>query len=104
MAASFNLRKYAAGKPCQIRIPGVCNGDPNTTVLCHLRLAGITGTAQKSPDLLGAWGCSACHAETEGNADPAVRLDFYEGIFRTQYQLIKAGIIRWDGIPQDTPF
>jgi hypothetical protein len=29
----MNLRKLAQGKPCQIRIPAVCNGNRQTTVL-----------------------------------------------------------------------
>lgn len=28
-----DLRKAAKGKPCTIRVPGVCNFDPATTVL-----------------------------------------------------------------------
>ena len=38
-----DLRKYARGKPCQVRIPHYCNGGAETTVLAHIRLAGITG-------------------------------------------------------------
>lgn len=34
-----NLRKEARGRECQIRIPGVCNGNPETVVLTHYRLA-----------------------------------------------------------------
>ena len=26
-------RREAKGQPCMVRIPGVCNGDPETTVL-----------------------------------------------------------------------
>jgi hypothetical protein len=58
-----NLRKEAKGRECQIRIPGICNNDRGTVVLCHLnnkRLFGV-GVGQKVPDLFGAWGCSACH-------------------------------------------
>ena len=32
----INYRKEARGRDCQIRIPGVCSGDPSTVVLCHL--------------------------------------------------------------------
>lgn len=38
-----NLRKEARGRECQIRIPGVCNGNPETVVLTHYRLAGTCG-------------------------------------------------------------
>jgi Protein of unknown function (DUF1364) len=60
-SAMSSLRTKAKGRPCQIRIPGICNGDPETTVGCHYRLGGISGIGLKSPDLLIAWGCSACH-------------------------------------------
>lgn len=39
-----NLRKEACGRECQVRIYGVCNGNPETTVLAHYRMAGICGT------------------------------------------------------------
>ena len=53
-----NLRKEARGRECQVRIYGVCNGNPETTVLAHYRMAGICGTGMKPDDLIGAWACS----------------------------------------------
>ena len=91
----MNLRAYAKGKPCMIRIPGICNQNPETVVLCHLRMPGITGTAQKSPDPLGAWGCSDCHSYCESRLNDRDRRAFLEGIMRTQYQLIKDDILKW---------
>jgi hypothetical protein len=94
-----DLRKEAKGRECQVRLPGVCNFNPETTVLGHLRLAGITGGAQKAPDLLGAWVCSACHAEADRQTRTLerdfVRLAFHEGVERTQYALIQEGKIKW---------
>jgi hypothetical protein len=92
-----NLRDHARGKDCKIRLPGVCNFNPETTVLCHARLAGLTGMGQKAPDLLGAHGCSACHDEVDGRTRVLerefVRLCFYEGVLRTQASLIAEGVI-----------
>lgn len=88
-----NLRKLARGQECQVRIEGVCNFNPETTVLAHLRMAGITGTGMKANDLLGAWCCSACHTATESN--PELRKEFLEGMARTQNELVKMGIIGW---------
>lgn len=90
----MNLRNYAKGKDCQIRLPGICNHDPETVVLCHIRQAGITGAGQKAPDLQAAWGCSDCHAAVDSPQKGFKRL-FLEGVMRTQYQLIKDGIVRW---------
>ena len=68
-----NLRNLAKFKECQIRVPGICNFNPETTVLCHNRRGAVAGMKQKPPDLCGAWGCSDCHAVTGG----AVKTDLY---------------------------
>ncbi|HBA8604909.1 nuclease domain-containing protein, partial [Escherichia coli] len=39
-----DLRKAARSRECQVRIPGVCNGNPETSVLAHIRLTGLCGT------------------------------------------------------------
>lgn len=88
-----NLKKLARGQECQVRIPGVCNFNSETTVLAHIRMPGITGAGMKAPDLLGAWCCSACHQATESN--PSVRGDFLEGVARTQNKLIEMGVVKW---------
>ena len=92
----MNLRKEAKGRECQVRIPGVCNHNPETVVLAH---HGGGGMGTKHPDLIGAWACSACHDEIDGRtimADPDwVKKLFLDGIIRTQIILIKEGKIKW---------
>lgn len=93
-----NLRSYAAGKPCQVRLPGICNHDPMTTVLAHPRLAGITGVSMKAPDELGAWACSACHDAIDRRAHTDLDREYvmqahYEGILRTQAALLREEIL-----------
>ena len=92
-----NLRKFAQGKDCHLRIPGICNFDPETTSLAHLRMPGITGGGQKSPDLLGAWACSKCAAQTENGyaRDDSDKVAFFEGVMRTQYELVKMNVLKW---------
>ncbi|MEL5564478.1 DUF1364 domain-containing protein [Serratia ureilytica] len=90
-----NLRKEARGRDCQIRIPGICNFNPETTVLAHYRLAGTCGTAIKPDDTQAAWACSACHDEVDRrtrliDANDA-RLMHAEGVMRTQEILRKEG-------------
>lgn len=91
----MNLRQLARGKPCQVRIPGVCCGRDDTTVLAHLNMSGISGRGLKAPDFLGAWACFECHrcidsnGNTHGLERDFVRLAFMEGMARTQYQIIK---------------
>lgn len=65
------LLAMARGKPCLLQVPGVCNGDPRTTVACHSNL-GIHGKAKarKADDHYSVFGCSSCHAwlDTSGAA------------------------------------
>lgn len=63
------IRKAARGQDCTLRIPGVCNFDPATTVLCHSNaLADGKGMGHKAPDTAACFGCSACHDVLDGRA------------------------------------
>ncbi len=99
------LRQEAKGRECQIRIPHICNSDPETTVLCHPNSKSVfgAGIGSKPDDIFGAYGCSACHKIVDvdlryhnGNRwvdEREVREMFYEGIFRTQNILLEEGKI-----------
>jgi hypothetical protein len=95
----MTLRKEARGRGCTVRIPGVCNFNSETVVLGHIRVAGVSGMGLKSPDLLGAWACSACHDEIDGRTHKSglsrdeLRLAHYDGMARTIMQLHKEGLI-----------
>jgi hypothetical protein len=94
----MKLRKEAKGRGCMVRIPEVCNHNSETVVLAHYRLAGVSGIGMKSPDILGAWACSACHdaidrrAHTDLDRD-YVRLLHLEGMARTLAQLNREGLL-----------
>ena len=64
------LREAAKGRPCMIRIPGVCSVDPSKTVLCHLRDYILAGISQKPSDLVAVLGCSECHALIDLRSPP----------------------------------
>ncbi|MBH2719213.1 MULTISPECIES: DUF1364 domain-containing protein [Serratia] len=86
------LTKEACGRDCQVRIPGVCNFNPETTVTAHYRLAGTCGTAIKPDDTQAAWACSACHDEVDRCTRLIdARLMHAEGVMRTQEILRKEG-------------
>lgn len=99
----MDLRKEAKGRQCQIRIPGVCSGNSETVVLCHLNQKSLfgVGMGQKVPDIFGAWGCGDCHGAVDcGNVIHTpygwielaeINVLFYEGVFRTQNILLKEG-------------
>lgn len=92
------LTKAARGRECQVRIPGVCNGNPETTVLAHYRLAGTCGVGAKPNDLQGAWACSACHDACDGRSKQITRDDarklHAEGVMRTQDLLVREGLVK----------
>ena len=58
-----NLRKEAKGRECTVRIPFVCNFNPETTILAHLNIGGM---GQKAHDLFAALCCSNCHDVIDG--------------------------------------
>ena len=82
-----------------VRLPGICNFNSETVVLAHIRLAGVSGMGMKSPDLLGAWACNACHDELDGRTHKSglsrdeLRLAHYDGMARTIVQLDKEGLV-----------
>jgi hypothetical protein len=95
----MSLRDEARGEECTVRLPGVCNFNPETSVLAHGRLSGISGTGLKSPDWYGAIACSACHDEIDGRTRVLerdfVKLAFYEGMVRTLKRWTERGLLAW---------
>jgi hypothetical protein len=101
-AGAMNLRDYAKGQPCTMRLPSVCNFDTLTTILAHLNMIGISGRGLKAPDILACFACANCHhvhTTLEFNGvhydRDVIQLAFFEGMARTQYILIKRGILHW---------
>lgn len=69
------LRESARGQDCQLRIPGICNGNPETTVWAHLNGHKYgKGMGHKSHDLFGLYACSACHTyyDSRSYLDPGI--------------------------------
>jgi len=57
------LLQLAAGEPCLLQVPGVCNRDVSTTVACHSNWGEHgKGGARKADDAYVVFGCSSCHA------------------------------------------
>lgn len=74
MSKSYTLRDAAKGKPCLVWIPG-CPQDHETTVLCHLRMDGNAGIAEKPDDLVAVLGCDYCHSVIDGRRHAVATFD-----------------------------
>lgn len=88
------ITKAARSRDCEIRLVGVCNGDPATVCFCHFRLAGISGMGFKTDAPIGAFGCSACHSVVDTDKSDEVQLSFAHGVMRTIAILWREGVIR----------
>ena len=87
--------KSAKGQECQVRIPNVCNHDPETTVFAHVNGGGM---GYKRADIHGAYACRACHDVLDGRDDAGLSVVvrdsyFFGGLLRTQEIMIKDGIL-----------
>jgi len=93
------IRESARGETCTFLIPGICNGNTETTVYCHAPHPD-RGTGYKShpaAERWGAYGCSACHDVMDGRR--GLRADNYAGywllaIRETQRRLIAKGLLK----------
>lgn len=56
------LLDMARGRPCLLRVAGVCSGRAESTVACHSNKAAHgKGGARKADDEYSVWGCFSCH-------------------------------------------
>lgn len=86
-----------------LRIPGHCNGNPETTVLAHIRRAGLGGMGLKPPDICGVFACNgpgSCHDVIDGRARTEfskLELDSFilEGHLRTLVWWERNGYIKY---------
>jgi len=88
------ITKSARGESCTLRIPGVCNHNPETVVLCH---AG-RGGGKRLMDWWACYGCADCHDWMDGRASRnmhEMHRDRYvaDAVRETQEKLIKKGLI-----------
>jgi hypothetical protein len=94
---SNKLRQSARGEDCTFQIPGVCNHDPETTVLCHLPDESH-GMGRKSDDFCSAYGCSNCHDAIDGRMNcfddgAAKYMVINRAMVRTWRRMIEKGLI-----------
>lgn len=92
-----DLRKLARGQPCRVRLPGICNRDPSTTVLAHVK-QGWYGSI-KPPDIIAVHACSACHdAMDRRRRDVSVEdvdLAVFRGLCEMLRFYVEEDIVTW---------
>ena len=93
---SNKIRESAKGEHCSLRIPDVCNHNPETVVFAHL--PGHKGVGTKNHDLFGVYACSECHNWMDGRHWKVVHESKSSASLRalqeTQMKLIQKGIIQ----------
>ena len=86
-----------------MKLPGVCSGDPDTTVWAHSnRLEHGKGRSLKAHDHCGAYACYSCHAvyDRQQSRPAHLTLAMVERCFDRGMALSQAILIRlklWDG-------
>ncbi|WP_017445782.1 DUF1364 domain-containing protein [Gayadomonas joobiniege] len=94
---SKKLRASAKYQSCQVRIPSICNHNPETVVLAHI--GRDSGIGQKADDLHATFCCSACHDVIDGRVKQSIftmneiTLFAWEGVQRTQRIWLGLGLI-----------
>jgi hypothetical protein len=56
-----SFESLARNQQCYMRLPGVCNGNPETTVLAHIRRGNLGGTGLKPVSIFAVPMCFDCH-------------------------------------------
>lgn len=83
------LRKFAKGQECTLRLPG-CDGGGETTILAHMRGAGM---GVKLHDSQGCHACAPCHAAFDAMASDDAWKVFPRAQWETQGRAIEAGLL-----------
>jgi hypothetical protein len=104
---SEDLTESAKGQECTLRLPGICNHDPSTTVFAHYpgsKMTGPKGTGSKGHDTHGGYACSRCHDyidrrwKTSAELHPTIMLDaMLRSLDETHYRMVEAGLITVKG-------
>lgn len=101
---SKNITQSAKNENCTLRIAGICNHDPETTVFAHMNGGGM---AYKHHDIHGCYACSKCHEWLDGGyvkhisaqlfskqaIEANVRGEFCRAMIETQSILLEKGLI-----------
>ena len=95
MIRSDKIRKSARGQECALRIPGICNFMPETTVLAHV--GKDRGMSLKCDDSFAVYACSDCHDAIDGRSmtmdEGTKAIYILAALEQTQRELFTAGLL-----------
>lgn len=95
MAKQTKITKSARGEECQVRLPGICNFNTETTVFAHVGEGA--GMGAKVSDIHGAYCCSSCHDEIDRRTRimdaETSELFAWHGVQRTQIILVNKKLL-----------
>ena len=60
---SKKITKSVQGQDCTLRLPDICNFNPETTIFAHI--GTNRGMGIKCADYFGVYSCSSCHDEID---------------------------------------
>ncbi len=81
----------AKGEDCTLRLTGICNFNPETTVCAHI--GARRGIGIKAGDNMVVYSCSSCHTEIDSKGKSAYADDKLRALEETQERLIDKGLM-----------
>ncbi|GHA15467.1 hypothetical protein GCM10007989_07800 [Devosia pacifica] len=91
------LRRAAKGQPCTLNFPGICDHNPETTVLAHVHDESF-GKSRKADDTSAVHACYACHSALDlhrhGLADADLYRMLLRALQRTLRRLVETGVVQ----------
>ena len=91
LARSKKIMASAKGEHCTLRLNGICNFNPETTVCAHI--GRRRGMGIKAGDNMVVYACSSCHAEIDSYHKSKYSDDLLRGLEETQEHLIDKGLM-----------
>ena len=96
--AQTKITRSAKGEDCSIRLPGIFNFNPETTILSHFNPIG-QGMWITSNDIHAGYSCSNCHDAIDGRmrhefSPLDIRIATFDAMVETQLKLIAKGLIK----------
>lgn len=103
---SQKIRNSAKGQTCTLQFMGICNHNPETTVLAHIR-DSFKGMGNKASDLSAVYACSSCHdyLDVQHGRKPVMSNEallnyVLGGLQRTHASMVERSVFI---VPQDAP-